>query len=68
MAIERPTPSWSSDWRAAAVARFGAERARALDEMIRLTASHLVAVDAYRLEADEPPAFLLDAATPPVAS
>jgi hypothetical protein len=54
--------------RAAAVARFGAERARALDEMIRLTASHLVAVDAYRLEADEPPAFLLDAATPPVAS
>ena len=54
--------------RAAAVARFGAERARALDEMIRLTASPLLAVDAYRLEADEPPAFLLDAATPPVAS
>ena len=54
--------------RAAAVARFGAERARELDEMIRLTASHLVTVDAYRLEADEPPAFLLDAATPAVAS
>ena len=54
--------------RAAAVARFGAARARELDEMIRLTASHLVAVDAYPLESDESPAFLLDAPAPGVAS
>jgi hypothetical protein len=49
---------------AAAVQRFGAERAALLRPTIELTATHLADVAAFPLEVEDGPAFFMDPPAP----